>query len=230
MAVSRCTTVSNKISDEATISAAVRRVMQRKTRVETQKELAELVLAELRKADPDVHVSAVRIRRIAVTSGAARLEIDYRESGRNSLPDICPVCGSGMSSVMNNTLDGERTEIKRNCTVCPYSVGKVLMMPGKYAFIRSSGEVSAEEARIRKLKKAASLLRSASKLIDEAIEGTNFPERGEYSREMIDEIVTSKEMTGSIPNLIADVRGEGHKDPLWTESLSTPKYPNRKGI
>ena len=222
--------MSNKISDEADISAAVRRVMQRKPRIETQRELAELVLVEMRKTDPEARASAVRIRRIAVTSGAVHLEIDYRESTRDTLPDICPVCGSGMSSVMNNTLDGERTEIKRNCTVCPYSVGKVLMMPGKYAFIRSSGEVTAEEARIRKLKKAASLLRSASKLIDEAIEGTNFPERGEYSREMIDEILTSKDMTGSIPNLIADVRGEGHRDPLWTESLSTPKYPNRKGI
>ena len=222
--------MSNKISDEADISAAVRRVMQRKPRIETQRELAELVLVEMRKTDPEARASAVRIRRIAVTSGAVHLEIDYRESTRDTLPDICPVCGSGMSSVMNNTLDGERTEIKRNCTVCPYSVGKVLMMPGKYAFIRSPGEVTAEEARIRKLKKAASLLRSASKLIDEAIEGTNFPERGEYSREMIDEILTSKDMTGSIPNLIADVRGEGHRDPLWTESLSTPKYPNRKGI
>lgn len=204
--------------------------MKRKTRIDTQKELCELVRAELAKSSPGVRASAKRIRRIAIGSGAVRLEIDYRESSKTALPDICPVCGNGMSSVINNTLDGERTEIKRNCTVCPYSVGKVLMVPGKYSFVRSSGEVSADELRIRKLKKAASLLRSASKLIDEAIADTNFPQRGEYSKEMIDEILTSKEMTGSIPNLIADVRGEGHNDPLWTESLSTPKYPNRKGI
>ncbi len=217
-------------SDEHTISMAVRRVMQRKARIESQKELAELVLKELRKDNPEVRVGAARIRRIAVTSGAARLEIDYRETDRKDLPDICPVCGSGMSSIMNNTLDGELTEIKRNCSVCPFTVGKTVLVPGRYCFVRSTGEVNAEELRIRKLKKAASLLRQASRLIDDAVENTNFPERGEYAREMIDEIVNSREMTGSIPNLISDVRSEGHRDPLWTEPLSTPKYPDRKGI
>ena len=204
--------------------------MQRKTRIESQKELAECVLKELRKEDPDVRVSAARIRRIAVTSGAAKLEIDYRETDKKALPDICPVCGSGMSSIMNNTLDGDLTEIKRNCTVCPFTVGKTVLVPGRYCFVRSTAEVNAEELRIRKLKKAASLLRNASRLIDEALENTNFPERGEYSKEMIDEIVSSREMTGSIPNLISDVRSEGHRDPLWTEPLSTPKYPDRKDI
>lgn len=217
-------------SDEHTITMAVRRVMQRKTRIESQKELAECVLRELRKDDPDVRVSAARIRRIAVTSGAAKLEIDYRETDKKALPDICPVCGSGMSSIMNNTLDGDLTEIKRNCTVCPFTVGKTVLVPGRYCFVRSTAEVNAEELRIRKLKKAASLLRNASRLIDEALENTNFPERGEYSKEMIDEIVSSREMTGSIPNLISDVRSEGHRDPLWTEPLSTPKYPDRKDI
>ena len=74
-------------SDEHSISMAVRRVMQRKTRIESQKELAECVLRELRKEDPDVRVSAARIRRIAVTSGAAKLEIDYRETDKKALPE-----------------------------------------------------------------------------------------------------------------------------------------------
>ena len=110
-----------------------------------------------------------------------------RENGE----DICPVCGSGMSSIMNNTLDGELTEIKRNCSVCPFTVGKTVLVPGRYCFVRSTAEVNAEELRIRKLKKAASLLRQASRLIDEAVENTNFPERGEYAREMMKKLEAS---------------------------------------
>ena len=45
---------------------------------------------------------------------------------------------------------------------------------------------------------------------------------------MIDEILHSREMTGSIPNLEADIRAEAHSDPLWTKPLSSPKYPERK--
>lgn len=223
--------MTQNISDEETIADAVRSVMLHKQRIESQSELAERVLEELRILDPEVRVSAKRIRRIAVTSGAARVVIEYRDSSKKDLPEICPVCNSGMSQVLNNTLDGGITEIKRNCTVCSFSVGKKILTPGRYVFIRNpTKEIATEEMRLRKLKKAASLLRGASKLIGEALEGTNFPQRKEYSQDLIHQILTSREMTGSIPNLEADIRGEGHSDPLWTKAFSSPKYPNRKDI
>lgn len=223
--------MSRNYADERSVIDAIREVMKTRQRIDSQKELATLVLEALRKTDPEARVSAGRIRRIAVTSGVVKLEIEYRESDRRALPDICPVCGNGMTSIINNTLDGEKVEIKRNCTVCPYTMGRNVSVPGRYVFVRTREVgVTSNEERIRKLKKAASMLRGASRLISEAVEGTNFPQRSEYAREMIEEILHSREMTGSIPNLEADIRGEGHNDPLWTQSLSSPKYPNRKHI
>lgn len=215
-------------ADTSSVAKAILSVMSVKPRIESQTELARLVVAELRKDDPAARVSTSRIRKIAVSTGIVKLEIEYRESDRKDLPDLCPVCGSGMSPIINNTLDGARTEIKRNCTVCPYTVGKNILIPGKYAFIRSASTVTDGEIRLRKLRKAASMLRGAEKLIDEALEGTNFPQRGEYAKAMIEEILHSKEMTGSLPNLELDIRQENHSDPLWTQSFSTPKYPTRK--
>lgn len=222
--------MTRNYADEKTVAEAVRKVMITRPRVESQAELSRLVLKELRNSDPTVRVSTARIRKIAVSSGVVKLEIEYRETDRKFLPDVCPVCGNGMSAIINNTLTGEQTEIRRNCTVCPYSVGKNVMAPGKYAFLRTSTDVSDEEMRIRKLKKAASLLRSAERLIKEALEGTNFPQRAQNSKELIDQVINSKDMAGSIPNLEADIRGENHSDPLWTKSFSTPKYPDKKDI
>lgn len=219
------------IADDGSIVRAVRKVMDARRRVESQRELSDLVLKELDANDSDVCASPTRIRKAAILSGSVKIEISYRESLRSEMPDICPVCGSAMAPVYNKTLDGRVTEIKRNCIVCPYSAGKKVMVPGKYVFMRTTAKpVPFEEERVRKLKKAASLLRQASRLIHDALDGTDMAGRQNYARAEIDEIVSSKEKAGSIPNLIADLRAGPGSDPLWTKPLSSPKYPDRKDI
>ncbi len=221
--------MSFKIPDQDTVSESVRRVMRRNQRVESQRMLSDLVQEDLASVDPEYRISGERIRRIAVSTGAVKLEIEYRDSVREELPDICPVCGNAMSPIMNMTLEGDVTEVKRNCSVCPFTVGRTFRSPGRYIFIRtSSSEVSEEEIRIRKLKKAASHLRAAERLIADALEGTDFPERRAFAAERIGEILRSKDAAGSIPNLEADIRDSGREGPLWTDPLRTPKYPSRK--
>lgn len=223
--------MAQNIADDQSIIDAARRVMQTRPRIECQGTFANLVLEELKREDESIRASPARIRKVAVSSGAVKVEIEYRETDRVDLPEICPVCGNGMSPVYNGTLDGKIVEIKRNCTVCSFSVGKKVLTPGKYIFVRGSNrDIDLVEMRIRKLRKAASFLKKASKMIEESLEGTNFPQRCDYAQEMIEEILHSREMTGSIPNLEADIRGECHSDPLWTKPLSSPKYPDRKGI
>lgn len=218
-----------RVPDEAAVAGAVRRVLSVTPRVETQRELLRLVLAELRGEDPSARLGSGRLRRIALSTGAARIEIDYRTADSKGLPYVCPVCGNPMAPVMNTTLDGDATEFKRRCTVCPYATqGQKVPVPGKYVFVRAPAmEVPEEELRVRKLRLAAARLREASRLIGEALEGTDFPERGGFAQSRIDEIVSSKSPAGSIPNLIADVKDIGREDPLWVKPASTPKYPDR---
>ena len=221
--------VKFKIPDRDTVSDSVREVMRHNQRVESQRELSDLVQKELETVDPDYRISGERIRKIAVSSEAVRLEIEYRETDRDDLPDICPVCGNSMTPIINMTLEGDRTEVKRTCSVCPFSIGRKPRIPGRYIFFRTSlHEVSDMEDRIRKLKKAASHLRAAEKLISEALEGTDFPDRKEFAAGKIHEILKSREDAGSLPNLEADIRDSEREGPLWTEPLNTPKYPSRK--
>lgn len=218
-----------KIPDQDTVCKAVSRVMLRNQRIGSQRELSDLVQKELSSEDPEYRISGERIRKVAVSYGAAKVEIEYREAVKKKLPDICPVCGNAMSPIMNMTLEGDVTEVKRNCTVCPFTAGQKACSPGRYIFVRTPPhEVPEEEIRIRKLRKAASHLRAAEKLISEALEGTNFPDRGAIATDKISEILRSKDAAWSIPNLEADIRDIGHEDPLWTNPLGSPKYPTRK--
>lgn len=221
--------MKKNIADDDSIVKAVCEVMKTRPRIDSQREFVNAVLKELSSVTPGVRASAVRIRKAAVLSGSVRLEILYRESERPDLPEICPVCGSAMVSVLNRTLESQTTELKRNCSICTYSTGADVLVPARYTFVRTSAKtVSEMEVRVRKLRKAASLLKQASRLIGEALDGTEISTRQECPREIISEIATSKEMAGSIPNLIADL--DERPDPLWTKPLSTPKYPDRKGI
>lgn len=217
------------IPSDEDIAESVRRVLASVQKTESQHALGELVRKDLSGKGQEVRLTDARVRRVAAAYGAARIEIEYRGSQNRELPDICPVCGNAMSPVTNSTLDGGTAEFKRVCTVCPFSVGMHPHSPGRYVFVRApEREVPDDARRVRLLKAAASHLRKAKKLIGEALEGTEFPDRVSFASDAIDEIVSSKERAGSIPNLIADVRGEGADLPLWAEPLRTPKYPPHK--
>ena len=200
-----------------TLTEAIVKAINTHPRVESQRELTSLVLSELRKLDSRYSVSGTRMRKVGIASGAVKLEIEYREAPPAALPDICPVCGNAMAPVMNRTLDGSTAEVNRSCTVCPFAVGQTVRAPSRYVFVRSAvRKPSPAELRIRKLRKAASQLRSASRLIGEALAETSFPQRREFAQSRIGEILTSKKDAGSLPNLIADIRDAEREDPLWT--------------
>lgn len=215
-------------SDEE-IAEAASDVLARKRRIETQREFRALVLERLRREDPKAGLSPERLRRVALTSGVARVEMEYR--GSSGLPpEVCPVCGSAMEPVVTNTLDGDLAEIKRRCTVCAYVTSERLPeVPARYVFVRAPGGGPSEtQIRVRKLRKAAARLREASRLVTEALEGTPFPQRGESIASGTERLASSREDPGSVRNLIRDVEDLENGDPLWTVPTATPKYPERK--
>lgn len=123
------------IPDDDRVAEAIFVVMYRNQSVRSQREMIDLVSAELNKEGGDYRISGARIRRIAINRGLLQLSIEYNES-EGELPGTCPVCNNEMRSVYNRTLDGDVIEITRKCTVCPYNVGAVKRMPGRYTFVR----------------------------------------------------------------------------------------------
>ncbi|MDR2698624.1 MAG: hypothetical protein LBB30_02965 [Candidatus Methanoplasma sp.] len=197
-----------KVPDEDAVSDAIRSVMSRNPHVETQTEFLRLVRKELSKADLEYRVSGERIRRIGVEQGIVKISIEYRESDHDDLPHICPVCRNAMSPVMNRSLEGEYVEIKRNCTVCSYTVGKKVLVPGKYTFSRSrNAGMSPQESSLRKLRKAGAKIREAIDLIGEAVDGTELQDMGGEVISKLKDAVSSGE--ASVKTISAEIRRGG---------------------
>jgi len=210
-----------KVPDEETISSAIISVMNRNPHIETQNEFLRLVRKELSRLDEGYRVSGERVRRIGLEKGIIKISIEYRESDIEDLPHICPVCRNAMSPVMNRSLDGEYVEIKRKCTVCPYAVGKTVLIPGRYVFSKAKNDLSQQESSLRKLRKATAKIRESITLIDEAVSGTALEERGSELVSELKEMIDSQELSISIKNISLDVKQENGPD--WTKPLVSVK-------
>ena len=220
----------HKIPDEETISSAIASVMKKTPHIETQTEFLRLVRKELSKEDEEYRVSGERIRRVGVENGIVKISIEYRKSDIEDLPHICPVCRNAMSRVMNRSLEGEYVEIKRKCTVCPYSIGNLVLVPGRYVFSRvRNGETSPQETSLRKLRKAGAKIREATDLIREAVDGTGLEERGSELISGLKEMIESKESSASIKNISLDIKQSGG-DPDWMRPTVSIKNSDRKDI
>ncbi|MDY0293243.1 MAG: hypothetical protein RBQ77_01540 [Candidatus Methanomethylophilaceae archaeon] len=126
--------MSYSVPDEDTVADAILIVMHKNPQIGSQNEMLELVRRELNRQGGDHRISGERMRRIALNRKMVSLRIDYHETDDPELPERCPVCQNPMSPVTNRTLDGSITEVRRKCTMCPYSVGSRKRIPGRYAF------------------------------------------------------------------------------------------------
>ena len=128
--------MSYRIPDEDRLSDAIFSVMYRNQQVRSQSEFTRLVRKELEKDGEEYRVSEERARMTAIKRNLAAIAIDYHELDDSDMPDECPVCRNPMTSVMNMTLDGRSKELRRKCTICPYTVGSKRRVPGRYIFTR----------------------------------------------------------------------------------------------
>jgi len=96
--------------------------------------LIEKRLAESYPDDP-FRLSAMRIRRIAAGMDEVRLVIHCRESDRTFKGMRCPVCGSEMANIRNQTLYGWTVNTGKLCDSCGYWTGKRLRVPTRYVFV-----------------------------------------------------------------------------------------------
>ncbi|MDR0887741.1 MAG: hypothetical protein LBM39_00945 [Candidatus Methanoplasma sp.] len=220
-----------RIPDDNTLSDSIEAVMKKHSHIVTQRELTSLVKRELSKEDPEYRASGERIRRLGIERDLLRLVIEYRETDVADLPHVCPVCGNAMSPVTNMSLDGDIVEIKRKCTVCPYAVGKTLLVPGRYHFSPSTGENASDSVKTaRKLELAKAKLREAAGIVKKSLENTEFAGRGISAADAILSLAESKDDARSISNLIAEIKALENEDPGWTRPTVSIKNSDRKDI
>ena len=221
--------MANRIPTDDRLSEIVSTIMKRHQQIHSQSEFTKLVRKELKKDGEDFRVSAERVRRISIEKGLVKISIEYRNSDSANLPAYCPVCKNAMDSVMNRSLDGEIVEIKRKCSVCPYSIGGKIMSPGRYVFSRASGSVTNDEIRLRQLRKARAKMIEASKMIEDALTMSGLEDRGDEASEKLKELADSKEMSCSMYNIIADLK-QSNDGRSWARPTVSLKNENRKDI
>ena len=126
--------MSYRIPTSEVLAEAIRDVLRRRPTVGSQRRLTELVLRELKGIDEDYTASEERIRKVAIDSGSAKIEIHCREGEERSRYTRCPVCGSKMNRIRNETVFGGTVTLGYKCTKCPYWTGLKRRMPIRYVF------------------------------------------------------------------------------------------------
>ncbi|MFP4169720.1 MAG: hypothetical protein ACLFUV_01670 [Methanomassiliicoccales archaeon] len=123
-----------RIPPEEVLADAIRVVLSEYPMVTSQRKLAKLVLRKLREEDELYTASEERIRRVAIERGAAKVEIHCRPGEERSRKGRCPVCGSRMKRIRNETIFGGSVTLGYRCDRCPYWTGMRKRIPARYIF------------------------------------------------------------------------------------------------
>jgi peptide subunit release factor 1 (eRF1) len=118
------------------IIEAIRKAFDERNTMGSQKELRQRVLKELRKMDSGLTVSGPRLRRLAITSGIAKVDITWRETDRRTARFHCPVCGSELRALKNETVFGGTVTLGFKCPECPFRSSLKRQEPTRYVFVK----------------------------------------------------------------------------------------------
>ena len=113
---------------------AIRDVLAKYKVINSQKKLTELVERELNADGGNYKVGEGRVRKLAIHSGIAQVEIHGRETEEKKPLTKCPVCGSKLKYSKNMTVFGGTVTLGYKCDTCPYWTGMKRRVPVRYDF------------------------------------------------------------------------------------------------
>ena len=126
---------SRQIPSKTKIADAVKSVLEKKYRVDSQEELTALVLRKLRKEDKTFTVSPIRVKRVALLIPEIEIRAKTRRTHKLQSVMSCPVCESQITPLeMKNLLDKKIT-VGYKCGNCGYQSDLEAFVPMKYSFL-----------------------------------------------------------------------------------------------
>jgi hypothetical protein len=124
-----------KIPNRDKILEEVKQVLSRRLRIESQEELARLVLKRLRKEDKNYVLSPTRAKRIALGIAGVDVKAKTKKNVRLQKITACPVCESKIEPLKVKNLLNKDIVIGYRCTNCAYESDLEAFMPMKYIFL-----------------------------------------------------------------------------------------------
>jgi uncharacterized Zn finger protein len=108
----------------------VKEVLQER-KASSQKELARLVNAKLKKVDDSYSVSEKRARLTALDIHGVRVTTSTK-SGR--IPKKCPSCSHSLKKIYTKNLKGKKLLVRLACAKCGYAGKENKWEPQRYVF------------------------------------------------------------------------------------------------
>jgi hypothetical protein len=125
-----------RIPKDGDVILAIRNVLARFRVVDSQRKLKELVEHELNQGKEELRASGPRIRKLAIVSGIAHVEVHTRGNGEKRSSSTCPVCDTKLKESKNMTVYGDTITLGYVCPRCTYWTGKEPRIPARYVFSR----------------------------------------------------------------------------------------------
>ncbi len=127
--------MDKKIPSKAKLEDIVKHVLSSHLKVNSQEELARLVLKRLKRENKDYVVSPVRVKRIAL--GIPEIEVKAKTKKTVRLQKIsnCPICHSKIEPLEVKNLANRKVLIGYQCTECAYQSDLEAFMPMKYSAV-----------------------------------------------------------------------------------------------
>mgnify|MGYP006282351315 CR=1 FL=1 len=122
------------IPSDRKVRDALKKVLQKAHRVQSQSLLTKLVQEELRTPKKTYGLSPQRLRKIAIESCFVSIDIHSREGDPKKTLSSCPVCHHSLTHVKNLTIWGGEVTIQFKCSFCGYWTGKKKRVPTRYSF------------------------------------------------------------------------------------------------
>lgn len=123
-----------QIPSEGILSVAIADVLRQHDVISSQSKLADLTRKKLREINPAYSVTDERVRKVAIQTGVASVEIKSREIPSQKPTTECPACGSKMRKIKNKTLYGKAITLRYKCPRCKFSTGISRSIPVRYIF------------------------------------------------------------------------------------------------
>ena len=125
-------------ADEEVRRAARRLVRGGKAAFHSQARFREALLSTLRREEPLAVISGRRLRRLLIDVPGVRISVRYTERESGSPLRACPICGSELRPIHNQTLSGESVVLGQRCVHCDYWTHRARRVPVRYT-ITSAG-------------------------------------------------------------------------------------------
>lgn len=117
------------------VSEEIKNIVKKRLEVESQEDLAALVVRKLRKENKIFSLSPIRAKRIALT--IPEIEVKAKTKKNHTLVSIsaCPVCESAISPIEVKNLANRKIVVGWKCSRCKYESDLEAFLPMKYIFL-----------------------------------------------------------------------------------------------